>query len=99
MYAAAFVTGAAALALWGFCRFDRFQPRHMRAAALHLGAALLVCQLLAPALGSLLGAANSDVLSLVSVMLVSLPALVYSMLATIWVIALIQSAVRSGMLR
>jgi hypothetical protein len=99
MYAAVFVGGAAAIALWLFYRGERFEPRDLRAAALHLGAAFVVGQVLAPALGAILRATGSNVLSLISVMAVSLPALVYTMLAMIWVIVLIQSTLRSGMLR
>jgi hypothetical protein len=98
-YAAVFVGGASAIALWMYYRGERFAPRDLRAAILHLGAAFVVCQVLAPALGAMLRSTNSDLLSLISVMAVSLPALVYTMLAVIWVIALIQSTLRSSMLR
>jgi hypothetical protein len=60
---------------------------------------MVACQLLAPAVSALLRGTDIQVLRVVSVVGVSLPALVYAMLATIWVIALIQATLRSGMLR
>jgi hypothetical protein len=98
-YAVLFVGGAAALALWVYFRAERFAPQDMRRAAIHLGVALVVCQLFAPALSALITANGADILRLVTVIGVSLPALVYAMLTTIWVIALLQSMLRRGMLR
>ena len=98
-YAVLFVGGAAALALWVYFRAERFAPQDMRTAAIHLGAALVVCQLFAPALSALITANGADVLRLVTVIFVSLPALVYTMLTTVWVIALLQAMLRRGMLR
>ena len=98
-YAIIFLVGACVLALWFYYRMERFAPSDLRTAAIHIGAALVACQLLAPAVSALLRVTDIQVLRVVSVVGVSLPALVYAMLATIWVIALIQATLRSGMLR
>jgi hypothetical protein len=98
-YAVLFVGGAAVLALWVHFRAGRFAPQDMRGALIHLGAALVVCQLFAPAVSAVVRSLDEPVLRVVSVMGVSLPALVYALLTTIWLISLLQATLRRGMLR
>ena len=61
-YAIIFLVGACALALWFYYRMERFAPSDLRTAAIHIGAALVACQLLAPAVSALLRGTDIQVL-------------------------------------
>ena len=93
-----FVAGAASLALWLHLRFTRLTP-DLRGAMLHLGASILACQLIAPIGSSLLTSTGYPALRVVSLPVISLPALVYALLSVIWVVSILQSSLRNGMLR
>jgi hypothetical protein len=94
-----FVTGAALLALWLNFRITRFAPAGTQRAMLHLGVSMVACQLLSPAISSLLVGTGSPVLRMVALLGVTLPALVYAILSVIWMIAQVQGTLRNGMMR
>jgi hypothetical protein len=91
-----FAVGAGAIALWLYVRFGsgRFAPANLRAALIHVGASLVVGQLAVPALMKVLLAAGSPAVTLIGIFAVAFPALVYCLLASIWVITMLQGSLR-----
>jgi hypothetical protein len=80
-----FVLGCGALALWVAQRLPGLAPRSLRAAGLHLVAALVVGTVLGPVLRAVPG--QPSALSLfVALFAVALPALTYMLLAGVWLI-------------
>ena len=90
----ALTLGAGAIALWINARFPNIAPSEIKSAVLHVGAALLVGQALVPLLNSLLPEMSMVVRALIMIFLIGLPALVYSLLSSIWIIRLAQAAFR-----
>jgi hypothetical protein len=90
----ALTLGAAALALWINFRFPGIAPDEIRTAILHVAAALVVGQALVPLLHSLLLDLNPVLQAVVMTFLIGLPALIYSLLSSIWIIRLAQAAFR-----
>jgi hypothetical protein len=92
VFAVCFLLGSGAVALWADLRFPELAPRTMRGTLLHVGAALLAGQLLAPiGIHFLTG---SPTLTLVALFALGFPALTYSLLVGIWVIKMLQSLMR-----
>jgi hypothetical protein len=98
-FAILFVGAASALALWIFLCFERLAPRDLRTGLMHLGGSLLACQVIAPAVGSLLTDSAGPVFRLGFILGVALPALSYGILSLIWLIALVQGMIARGSLR
>ena len=90
----ALTLGAAALALWINFRFPGIAPAEIRTAILHVAAALVVGQALVPLLHSLLLDLSPVLQAMVMTFLIGLPALIYSLLSSIWIIRLAQAAFR-----
>jgi hypothetical protein len=88
----ALTLGAGALALWINFRFPKIAPEGIWRAVIHVGAAILVGQVLLPGLLQVVPDANPIVRALVVTFLLGLPALVYALLASIWVIRIAQGA-------
>jgi hypothetical protein len=86
--------GAGVIALWVDARLRRFAPRELRVVMLHVGASLVVGQLIVPALTHLLAAGGSQINVLVAIFAVGLPALTYCFLASIWLIKTLQGSLR-----
>ena len=84
--------GAAALALWINFRFPSLAPEGIWMAVLHVGAAILAGQVLLPGLLEVMPEANPVVRALLTTFVLGLPALVYALLASIWVIRIAQGA-------
>jgi len=82
-----FVLGAATLAVWVAVCLPRIAPRSLRVAAAHLGAALLLSFLLAPALGLVPGL-PSRLSVLIALFGIALPALIYMLLSGLWLLKL-----------
>lgn len=92
LFAFCFLGGAAAVALWIDVRFPRLAPQSIRGATLHIGATLVVAQILVPlATAALTG---SRALALLATFAVGFPSLVYSLLAAIWVLRLAHAGLR-----
>jgi hypothetical protein len=77
----------------------RFAPAGTQRAMLHLGLSMVACQLLSPAISSLLVGTGGPALRMVALLGVTLPALVYAILSVIWMIAQVQGTLRNGMMR
>jgi hypothetical protein len=99
LFAILFVGAASALAAWTHTRWRRLAPQDLRAGFVHLGGSLLACQVISPAVGSLLSDSSATAFRLAFVLGVALPALCYTILALIWVIGLIQAAIGRGSLQ
>jgi hypothetical protein len=98
VFAILFVGGASVLAAWTFARFPRIAPRDLRTALMHLGGSLLAGQVVSPFAGSLTASSAAPV-RLGFVLGVALPALWYTILSFIWLLALVQAAIRRGSLQ
>jgi hypothetical protein len=87
--------GAGAIALWVHVRVGsgRLAPANLRAALMHVGASLVIGQLAVPLLMKLL-VGGSPVLNLVAIFLIAFPALIYCLLASIWMITMLQGSLR-----
>ena len=89
----AITLGAGAIALWINFRFPKIAPDGMRPAIIHVGLAMLVGEILVPALHHLIPAdVNPVARALITTFLLGLPALVYALLTSIWVIRVAQGA-------
>jgi hypothetical protein len=89
-----FAVGAGALALWVDERLPRLAPRTLRAALLHVGASVVVAQLVVPiGLRAMAGAA-SDTVALLGLFGIGLPGLTYSLLAAVWIMKSVHRTLR-----
>jgi hypothetical protein len=86
----ALTLGAGALALWINFRFPNIE--RIWTAIIHVGAAILAGQVLLPGLLEVVPESNPVVRALVTTFVLGLPALVYALLASIWVIRIAQGA-------
>lgn len=77
--------GAALLAIWIHVRFPGLAPERIGRTLLHAGIAFVILQLTP-------GLSDSPVALLAGVFLFVLPALVYGLLSSIWVLKLAQTA-------
>lgn len=89
--------GAGAIALWIDIRFPRLAPRELPKALLHVAASLAVGYATGPAMQMLVAYENPR-LTLLAVFGLAFPAIVYCLLAGLWVIKLAQRML-SGHLR
>jgi hypothetical protein len=88
----ALTLGAGAIALWINFRFPKLAPEGIRWAIIHVGAAILVGQVVLPGFLQVIPDTNPVVRALVITFLLGFPALVYALLASIWVIRIAQGA-------
>jgi hypothetical protein len=93
----AYLAGAAAVAFWIDVRFRRFAPSDLRWAMAHLVAATIANELLDASLGGFV-ASSLPQGSLIAILGVILPLVVYAALAAIWVLRIAHRAL-SGHLR
>ena len=82
-----FVTGASTLAVWIALCLPRLAPRSLRAATVHVCAALLLGFVLTPALRIVPGQPGK-LSVLVALFGIALPALTYMLLAGVWLLQL-----------
>lgn len=87
-----FAVGAGLIALWIDVRFPGLAP-DFRRTLLHVGISIVLAQLIVPILGSATPAGNVPGLMLLLFCIV-LPTLVYCFLASVWVIKVVQGAMR-----
>ena len=92
LFAFCFLGGAAAIAVWIEVCFPRLAPQSIKAATLHIGATLIVAQVVLPLAAGVL--TRSWTLAMVATFAVALPSLVYCLLAAIWVIRIAHSGLR-----
>jgi hypothetical protein len=86
--------GAGAIALWFDARFRSLAPASIRAALLHVGAALVIGQLAVPGAMQVVTDETAAALVLTMTFGVAFPGLTYSLLASIWVIRTLQGGLR-----
>jgi hypothetical protein len=96
VFAVCFLIGALAVALWIDIRFPALAPTGLRPVLWHVGGTIVGAQLLVPLAMHLLG--GPPAVTLVAVFLVAFPALVYTLLAAIWIFRIAGTAFR-GRLR
>jgi hypothetical protein len=96
IFALCFLAGAVAVGIWIDARFPRLAPGSLRVAVLHIGATIFAAQLLVPVATHFL--TGSQILTLISAFAVGFPALVYSILAGLWIAKLAHAGLR-GRLR
>jgi len=94
IFLAFLAVGAGAVALWCDARFRGLAPGSIRAAMLHVGAALLLGQLAVPVAMQLINEESSAASVLAMTFGVAFPALTYSLLASIWMIKTLQGGLR-----
>jgi hypothetical protein len=81
MFITAFGIGAAAIALWADYRLTGVRPSDLRLAMMHVALAMLIARFLVPAGLQVVGSATA----LGAIFIVGLPATVYCLLATFWI--------------
>lgn len=88
--------GAGAIALWTYVRIGsgRLAPGNVRHALIHVGVSLVIGQLLVPPLMKVALGGESVPLTLFAVFGIAFPALVYCLLASIWMITMLQGSLR-----
>jgi hypothetical protein len=91
----ALALGAGAIALWINFRFPGLAPENLRTVVIHVGVAMLVGMSVVPAIDAYVsGNVSPLVRAVVITFLVGLPALIYALLTSIWVIVMAQGAMR-----
>jgi hypothetical protein len=91
----ALALGAGAIALWINFRFPGLAPEKIRTIVIHIGVAMLIGMAVVPAVDELVsGSVSPLVRAIVITFLVGLPALIYALLTSIWVIVMAQGAMR-----
>ena len=87
-FAVALFIGAAVLATWCYVRFEGRGPRSISGVLLHV----LVAMAILRAAGAVLGFTATPELTVLALLAVMLPALVYVFLASLWVLTMLRSA-------
>ncbi len=91
----ALALGAGAIALWINNRFPGLAPGRMVVAFIHVGVAMVIGMALVPAVDAFIQGNVSPVMrAVVITFVVGLPALVYALLTSIWVILIAQNAMK-----
>lgn len=85
LFVLALASGAGLLAVWAHARFPGLAPERMGKALLHAGIAFVLLEL-SPGLG------DTSAAMFAGVFLLILPALVYALLCSIWMLKLAQTA-------
>jgi hypothetical protein len=99
IYALLFVAGASLIAIWANSRLARLAPQDMRTTCIHLGISLVAGQIVTPLIVGLANGTGNPQLRLLAVIGVALPALTYTVLSVIWVIAQLQATMHRGSMR
>ena len=91
----AMALGAGAIALWINARWPGLAPEGMWKVVIHVGVAMLIGMAVVPAIDQLVsGSVSPLVRAILITFVVGLPALIYSLLTSIWVIVMAQGAMR-----
>lgn len=91
-FLAVLALGAGLLALWINFRFPKLAPEGIWTAVVHVGVAILAGQVLVPTLSHAMPELSPPAQALLITFALGLPALVYALLASIWVIRIAQGA-------
>ncbi len=92
-----FVAAAAALAIWIVVRFPGRAPTEFRRAMVHFGVSMVGMSVIVPILQHDLASMPQPLRLYLTVFGVLLPALIYRMVATIWLLRLATGSLRSAM--
>jgi hypothetical protein len=95
LFAAIFVVAAGALAVWFAVRFPALAPASFGRALIHLGASLVAFYIAVPALKPLVNAMGQPISLHVMIFGLLLPAFVYRLLSSIWILKLATDALGS----
>ena len=87
-FAVALFAGAALLATWCYLRFEGRGPRSISAVVLHALVAFVALRVA----GQVLGFTTAPAETVLAMLAVMLPALVYVFLASLWVLTMLRSA-------
>lgn len=91
----ALALGAGAIALWINNRFPGIAPGRIATAMIHVGVAMVIGVALVPAIDAFVEASVSPLMRAILItFVVGLPALIYALLTSIWVILIAQGAMR-----
>ena len=91
----ALALGAGAIALWINNRFPGIAPGRIPIVMVHVGVAMVIGIAVIPAIDAFVQASLSPLMrAIVITFVVGLPALVYALLTSIWVILIAQGAMR-----
>jgi|SRR5262245_17428450 len=91
----ALALGAGAIALWINHRFPSLAPGRMVIAFVHVGVAMVIGMALVPAIDAFVEGNVSPLMRAILItFVVGLPALVYALLTSIWVIVIAQTAMK-----
>ena len=85
VFVLAVALGAALLAAWTYARFPSWAPEKLGRIVLHVAIAFVILQLVP-------GVAGSPAAAFATIFLLLLPALVYALLSTLWVLKFAQQA-------
>jgi hypothetical protein len=91
-FLAVLTLGAGLLALWINFRFPKLAPEGLRTAVVHVGGAILAGQVVVPIVGDAMPELSPAAQAFLITFALGLPALVYALLASIWVIRIAQGA-------
>jgi hypothetical protein len=97
MFSVVFIVAAAVVAIWIVVRFPERAPTEFRRAMIHFGVSMVGMYLISPFLQHDLASMPQPWRLYLSLFGVLLPALVYRMVATIWLLRLATGSLRSTM--
>jgi hypothetical protein len=97
VFSVLFIAAAAAVAVWIVMRFPERAPTEFRRAMIHFGVSMVGMYVISPFLQHDLASMSQPLRLYLSVFVVLLPALIYRMVATIWLLRLATGSLRSAM--
>jgi hypothetical protein len=97
VFSVLFIAAAAAVAVWLVVRFPERAPTEFRRAMIHFGVSMVGMYLISPILQHDLEAVSQPFRLYLSLFVVLLPALIYRMVATIWLLRLASGSMRSAL--
>ena len=97
LFSVLFIAAAAAVAIWIVVRFPERAPTEFRRAMIHFGVSMVGMYVISPILQHDLASLSQPLRLYLSVFAVLLPALIYRMVATIWLLRLATGSLRSAM--
>jgi hypothetical protein len=97
VFSVLFIAAAAAVAVWIVVRFPERGPTEFRRAMIHFGVSMVGMYVISPILQDDLASISQPLRLYLSVFGVLLPALIYRMVATIWLLRLATGSLRSAM--
>jgi hypothetical protein len=97
LFSVLFIAAAAAVAIWIVVRFPERAPTEFRRAIIHFVVSMVGMYVISPVIQRDLSSLSQPLQLYLSVFGVLLPALVYRMVATIWLLRVATGSLRSAM--